>query len=91
MLTPKQRPHPLLFPTPVTDLKALQDILIYLPNSKLVDLRPTIESILVRGRTLGFGERHYDATFKFLIQEHFPIFAGIFNIGITADETFENL
>ena len=41
----KRRPQPLLYPTPVTDLRALQDILIYLPNSKLVDLRPTIESM----------------------------------------------
>ena len=72
--TAKQRPQPLLYPTPIINLQALQDIIIFLPNSKLVDLRPTIEAILVRGRTLGFGERHYDAIFKLLVQEHFPVF-----------------
>ena len=56
-----------------------------------MDLRPSIESILTRGHLLGFGERHFDATFKLLIQQHFVIYAGIFNNGIDANDTFENL
>ena len=56
-----------------------------------MDLRPTIEAILFRGHTLGFGERHYDATFKLLIQEYFQIYAGIFNNGTTTNDTYEHL
>ena len=46
---------------------------------------------MARGHTLGFGERHYDATFKLLIQENFQIYAGIFNNATTANDTFEHL
>ena len=89
--TGKQRSQPLLYPTPVLNLKEIQDILVFLPNTKQVDLWPSIESILKRGQLLGFGERHYDSTFKLFIQQHFMQYSGIFNNGITADETFDNL
>ena len=89
--TGKQRSQPLLYPTSVINIKEIQDILVFLPNTKQVDLRPSIESILKRGQLLGFGERHYDSTFKLFIQQHFMQYSGIFNNGITADETFENL
>ena len=56
-----------------------------------MDLRPSIEFILTGGHLLGFGECHFDATFKLLIQQHFVIYAGIFNNGIDANDTFENL
>ena len=65
--------------------------MVFLPNTKQVDLRPSIESILKRGHLLGFGERHFDATFKLIIQQHFATYAGIFHNGIDANETFENL
>ena len=89
--TGKQRSQPLLYPTPIIGLKEVQDIIVFLPNCKHVDLRPSIEAILVRGHTLGFGERHLDAIFKLLIQQHFEIYAGIFNNGTTANDTFEHL
>ena len=89
--TGKQRNQPLLYPAPVINLKEIQDILVFLPNTKRVDLRPSIESILKRGQLLGFAERHYDSTFKLFIQQHFMQYSGIFNNGKTADETFDNL
>ena len=56
-----------------------------------MELRPTIEAILVRGRTLGFGERQYDATFKLLIKEYFHVYNGSFNNGTIASDTFKHL
>ena len=38
--TGKQRSQPLLYPTPIISLKEIQDILVFLPNCKQVDLRP---------------------------------------------------
>ena len=43
----------------------------FLPNSSIVDLKPSLEQIIKRGRTLGFAERHYFTTFKLFIQKHF--------------------
>ena len=89
--TGKNRSTPLLYPTPVLNLKEVQDVLIFLPNTQQIDFRPSIEQILKRGQLLGFGERHYDSVFKLFIQQHFFQYSGIFQNGITADETFLNL
>ena len=44
--TGKTRIKPLLYPTPVTSLKEVKDALIYLPNTKHVDFRPSLENII---------------------------------------------
>ena len=85
------REQPLLYPTPITNLKEVNDILIYLPSTTLVDLQPSVKNIITRGRLLGFGERHYDACFKTFVNKFFPQYAAIFMNGVTASETFENI
>ena len=47
--TGKTRTQPLLYPTPITTLKEVSDALIYLPNTKHVDFRPSVENIIKRG------------------------------------------
>ena len=77
--------------THISCLKEVTDVLIYLPNTKHVDFRPSVENIIKRGQILGFGERHFDAVFKLFIYQHFPQYNSIFQNGITADESFLNL
>ena len=85
-----RREYPLLYDSPITSLNEVNDILVYLPNSKLVDFRPSLENIIHRGRLLGFGERHYFTTFKLFVHEHFLQYATVLT-GLTANEIFENL
>jgi hypothetical protein len=59
--TGKTRTQPLLYPTPNTTLDEVSDALIYLPKTKFVYFRPSVENIIKRGQLLGFGERHFDA------------------------------
>ena len=87
----KTRTNPLLYHTPIQTLKEVNDVLIYLPNTKHVDLRPSLENIIKRGQLLGFGERHFDATFKLFIHTHFPQYNSVFQNGLTAEESFQNL
>ena len=85
------RSLPLLYPTPIISLKEVNDVLIYLPATTLVDFQPSLKNIILRGRLLGFGERHYDACLKIFVNRFFPQYAGVFLNGITASQTFENM
>ena len=89
--TGKKRSQPLLYPTPVNSLREVTDVLIYLPNTKHVDLRPSLENVIKRGQLLGFGERHFASAFKLFIHQHFPQYNSVFQNGITAEESFLNL
>ena len=78
---------PLLYPTPITNLREINDVLIYLPATKIVDFQPSLKNIIHRGRLLGFGERHYDAILKIFINHFFPQYNSVFMNGITAAQT----
>ena len=85
------RTKPLLYHTNITDLSELQDVLMYLPNTKHVDFRPSLENIIERAQLLGFGERHYQSVFRILIQKHFPQYNTVFQNSITAEDSFKNM
>ena len=72
-------------------MKEVNDVLIYLPATTIVDLQPSVKNIILRGRLLGFGERHNDACFKIFVNRFFPQYAAIFMNGVTAVETFNNI
>ena len=69
----------------------MNDVLIYLPATTLVDFQPSLKNIILRGRLLGFGERHYDACLKIFVNRFFPQYASVFINGITASQTFDNM
>jgi hypothetical protein len=83
--------QPLLYGNPIKDLREINDVLIYLPSTLIVDFQPSLKNIIIRGRLLGFGERHFDACFKLFVYRFFPQYSSIFMNGITASETFNNI
>ena len=85
------RDQPLLYPTPIISLKEINDVLIYLPATTIVDFQPSLKNIILRGRLLGFGERHYDACLKLFVNCFFPQYNSVFMNGITASQTFSNI
>jgi hypothetical protein len=83
--------QPLLFGTPIISLREINDVLIYLPATTIVDFQPSLKNIIFRGRLLGFGERHYGACLKLFVNHFFPQYNSVFMNGITASQTFNNI
>ena len=86
----KKRKFPLLYQNPISSLCEVQDTLVFLPNSKRVDFRPSLENIILRGMLLGFGERHYYTVFKLYIQQYFCQYITVLT-GLNASDIFDNL
>jgi hypothetical protein len=82
---------PLLYPKLITDLKEVNDVLIFLPATTIVDFQPSVRNIIIRGRELGFGERHFDSCLKIFVNRYFPQYASVFLNGVTASQTFEHI
>ena len=82
---------PLLYPKLITDLKEVNDVLIFLPATTIVDFQPSVRNIILRGRELGFGERHFDSCLKIFVNRFFPQYASVFLNGVTADQTFQHI
>ena len=82
---------PLLYPKPIIDLKEVNDVLIFLPATTIVDFQPSVRNIILRGREMGFGERHFDSCLKIFVNRFFPQYASVFLNGVTATQTFENI
>ena len=66
--TGKTRTQPLLYPTPITGLREVSDALIYLPNTKHVDFRPSVERgdnslALARGISMQSSSSSYTSIF----------------------------
>ena len=74
--------QPLLYGNPIKDLREINDVLIYLPSTSIVDFQPSLKNIILRGRLLGFGERHFDACLKLFVYRFFPQYSSIFMNGI---------
>ena len=83
--------QPLLYPKQIIDLKEVTDVLIFLPATTVVDFQPSVRNIILRGRELGFGERHFDSCLKIFVNRFFPQYASVFLNGVTADQTFEHI